>query len=136
MVRLPSVMSIYNIETMLGSCFIFNNGNTHNGLIFDPNGCSEPSKPARLHLLTACRDLNLNQNMVRLPSVMSIYNTETILGYRFIFNNGNTHNGLIFDQNECSEPSKSACLHLPIDGMPRPEIKQEHGDTILSHVYI
>ena len=23
---------------MLGSRFIFNNGNTHNGLIFDPNG--------------------------------------------------------------------------------------------------
>ena len=23
---------------MLGSCFIFNYDNTHNGLIFDPNG--------------------------------------------------------------------------------------------------
>ena len=38
MARLPSVMFIYCIETMLGSCFIFKNCNTHNGLIFDPNG--------------------------------------------------------------------------------------------------
>ena len=39
MVKLHSVMSIYCIETMLGSRFIFNNGNTHNGLIsrYDPN---------------------------------------------------------------------------------------------------
>ena len=40
MVELPSVMSIYSIETMFGSRFIFNNGNKHNGLIFDPKRTS------------------------------------------------------------------------------------------------
>ena len=39
MVPLHSIMSLYNVESMLGSRFIFNNGNTHNGLIsrYDPN---------------------------------------------------------------------------------------------------
>ena len=96
MVELHSVMSIYNVETMLGSRFIFNNGNTHYGLISDPKGCSEPPKQACLHLLAACRDLKSSQSMVELHSVMSIYNVETMLGSRFIFNNGNTHNGLMF----------------------------------------
>ena len=40
MVGLSSVMSIYNIETMLGSLCVFHNGNTHNELIFDPKGTS------------------------------------------------------------------------------------------------
>ena len=32
---------------MFDSRFIFNNGNTHNGLIFDTKEYSEPPKPAR-----------------------------------------------------------------------------------------
>ena len=96
---------------MLGSRFIFNNGNMHNGLILDPKGCSEPPKPARQHLLKACRDLKLSQNMVRLPSVMFIYNIQTMLGSRLIFNNGNTLNGLIFDTEGCSKPPNQASLH-------------------------
>ena len=59
---------------MLGSCFIFNNGNTHYGLISDPKGCSEPPKQACLHLLAACRDVKSSQSMVKLHSIMSIYN--------------------------------------------------------------
>ena len=106
MVELHSIMSIYNVETMLGSRFIFNNGNTLNGLISDPKGCSEPPKQAYQHLLAACRDLKLSQSMVELHSVMSIYNIETMLGSRFIFNNGNTHNGLIFDPKGCSDAPK------------------------------
>ena len=97
---------------MLASRFIFNNGNTHNGLISDPKGWSEPPKQACLHLLAACRDLTSSQSMVELHSVMSIYNVETMLGSRFIFNNGNTHNKLIFDPKGWSEPPKQACLHL------------------------
>ena len=63
---------------------------------------------SRWHLLTACRDLKLSQNMV-LPSVMSMYSIETMLGSCFIFNNGNKHNGLIFDPIGCSaEPPKPA----------------------------
>ena len=42
--RFSTVISIYSIETMLGSRFIFNNGNTQNGLIFDPKGGSDPPK--------------------------------------------------------------------------------------------
>ena len=80
---------------MLGSCFIFNNGNTHYGLISNPKGCSEPPKQACLHLLTAYRDVKSSQSMLELHFVMSIYNLETMLGSRFIFNNDNTHNGLI-----------------------------------------
>ena len=98
---------------MLASCFIFNNGNTHNGLIFDPKGCSdEPPKQACLHLLVACRDVKSSQRMVELHSVMSIYNVETMLGSRFIFNNGNTHNGLMFGPKGWSEPPKQACQLL------------------------
>ena len=78
---------------MLASRFIFNNGNTNNGLISDPKGCSEPPKQACLHLLAACHDMKSSQSMVQLHSVMSIYNVETMLGSRFIFRNGNTHNG-------------------------------------------
>ena len=36
MIKLHSVMSTYNVETILGSLCVFHNGNTHNGLIFDP----------------------------------------------------------------------------------------------------
>ena len=84
---------------MLCSRFIFNYGNTHNRLISDQKGCSEPPKQACLHLLAACHDVKSSQSMVKLHSVMSIYNVETMLGSRFIFNNGNTHNKLIFDPN-------------------------------------
>ena len=84
MVTLPSVMSNYNIETMLGSHFIFNDGNVHNGLIFERNGCSEPPKPARLHTLTACHVLKLSQNMVPLPSAMSTYNIETTICWALV----------------------------------------------------
>ena len=110
MVKLHSVMSIYNVETMLASRVIFNNGNTHNGLIFDPKGWSEPPKQVCLHWLTACRDVKLSQSMVELHSVMSIYNVETMLGSCFIFNNDKTRNGrLIFDpKGGCSEPLKPA----------------------------
>ena len=96
MVQLHSFISIYNVETMLGSRFIFNSGNTHNRLISDPKGCSEPPKQAYQHRLSACRDVKLSQSMVELHSVMSTYNVETMLGSRFIFNSGNTHNGLTF----------------------------------------
>ena len=116
MVKLHSVMSIYNVETMLASRFIFNNGNTHNGLISDPKGWSEPPKQACLHLLAACRDLTSSQSMVELHSVMSIYNVETMLGSRFIFNNGNTHNKLIFDPKGWPEPPKQA--HVYTDWRP------------------
>ena len=112
MVELHSVMSIYNVETMLCSRFIFNYGNTHNGLISDQKGCSKPPKQACLHWLTACHDVKLSQSMVELHSVMSIYNVETMLASRFIFNNGNTHNGLIFDPKGWSEPPNQACQHL------------------------
>ena len=97
---------------MLGSHFILNNGNTHNGLIFDPKGRSEPPKPALYYLLTDYRDLKLCQNMVNLHLVMSIYSIETMLDSRSIFYYGNTHNGLIFDPKGCSELHKTACLHL------------------------
>ena len=108
MVGLHSIMSIYNLETMSGSRFIFNNGNTLNGLIFDTEGCSKPPNQASLHWLPACRDIKCSQNMVGLHSIMSIYNVETMLGSRFIFNNGNMHNWLIFDPKGCSEPLKPA----------------------------
>ena len=81
---------------MLGSRFIFNNGNTLNGLIFDPKGCPKLPKQASLHRLTACRDMKWSQNMVELHSIMSIYNIETMFGSRFIFNNCKTHHGLVF----------------------------------------
>ena len=106
MVELRSVMSIYKVETMLASHFVFNNGNRQKELISDPKGCSEPPKQAYQHLLAACHDLKFSQSMVELHSIMSIYNVETMLGSRFIFNNGNTHNGLISDPKGCSEPSK------------------------------
>ena len=64
------------------------------------------------------------QNMARLPSVMSIYNIETMLGSRFIFNNDNTHNGLIFDPIKIAQSPQN------------PEIETEHGQTALGHVYI
>ena len=53
MVKLHLVMSIYNIETMLGSRFIFNNGNTHNGLIFGPKG--DQTSPKNKHMYTDWR---------------------------------------------------------------------------------
>ena len=96
MVPLHSVMSTYNVETMLCSRSIFNYCNTHNGLVSDQKGCSKPPKQACLHWLTACHDVKLSQSMVELHSVKSIYNLETMLCSRFIFNNGNTHNGLMF----------------------------------------
>ena len=108
MVELHSLMSTYNVETMLCSRFIFNYGNTHNGLVSDQKGCSKPPKEACLHWLTACHDVKLSQSMVEPHSVMSIYNVETMLGSRFIFNNGNTHNGLIFGPKGCSETPKQA----------------------------
>ena len=46
MVELHSVLYTYNVETMLASRFIFNNCNTHNGLIFDPKGFSHTQKTA------------------------------------------------------------------------------------------
>ena len=160
---------------MLGSHFIFNNDNTHDGLIFDSKGCSaEPQNqhgntywrpvvtwiwtrtwsdylqsclyiiqrlfwaivsfstmatrtmdwyltqkgaqsPQNQHsntYLTACRDLKLSQNTVGLPSIMSIHSIETMFGSLFIFNNGNTHNGLIFDQ-KCAQSPK-ICKVTPI----------------------
>ena len=109
MAELHSVMSIYNVETILGSRFIFNNGNKHNGLISDPRGCTEPPK-LYLHLLTACHDLRSSQSMVELHSFMSIYNVETMLASRFIFNNGNTHNGLIFDPKGFSHPETAVSV--------------------------
>ena len=33
-------MPTYNVETILGSLCVFHNGNTHNGLIFDPKRTS------------------------------------------------------------------------------------------------
>ena len=108
MVKLHSIMSIYNVETMLGSRFIFNNGNTHNGLMSDPKGWSEPQKQAYQHRLTACCDVKASQSMVEPHSIMSIYNVENKLSSRFIFNNGNTQNGLIPDPKGCSEPPKQA----------------------------
>ena len=135
MVKLHSVMSIYNLETMLGSRFIFNNGNTHNRLISDPKGWSEPPKQACLHWLAACRDLKSSQSMVKLHSVMSIYYVETMLGSRFIFNYGNTHYGLIFDPKGRSE-TQNKHINTPIGGLSWPEIEPEHGRTTFCHVYM
>ena len=114
-VKLQSIKSIYNVETMLGSRSIFNNGNTLNGLIFDTEGCSKPPNQASLHWLPACCDMKSSQNMVGLHSIMSIYNVETMLGSRLIFNNGNTLNGLIFDTEGCSKPPKQAYIHQLMD---------------------
>ena len=126
---------IYNVETMFGSRFIFNNGNTHNGLISDPKGWSEPPKQACLHLLVACRDLTSSQSMVELHSVMSIYNVETMLGSRFIFNNGNTHNRLISDPKVNQSPQNKH-INTPLGGLSWPEIEPEHGRTTFFYVYI
>ena len=84
--------------------------------IFDPKRCLEPPKRACAHLLVAYRDLKWSQSMVKLHSVMSIYNVETMLGSRFIFNNGNTHNGLIFDPNGVLRAPKTSTV-TPIDGL-------------------
>ena len=65
---------------------------------------AELPKQAYQHLLAACRDLKWSQSMVKLHPVKSIYNIETMLGSLFVFYNGNTYNGLIFDPNGCSEP--------------------------------
>ena len=108
MVELHSVMSICNVETMLASRFIFNNGNTHNGLISDPKGWSETPKQACLHLLAAYHDVKSSQSMVQLHSVMSMYNVVSMLGSRFIFRNCNTHNGLVFDPEGFSHTQKTA----------------------------
>ena len=80
----------------------FHNSNTHNGLIFNPEGCSELKKRAYLHLLTACRDLSSSQDStVPLHLVMSMYNLDTMLGSRYMFHNGNIHDRLIFDPKGC-----------------------------------
>ena len=112
MVELHSLMSTYNIETMLCSHSIFNYCNTHNGLVSDQKGCSKPPKQACLHWLTACHDVKLTQSMVELHSFMSIYNVETMLASRFIFNNGNTHNGPDVWSKRVIRDPKKACLHL------------------------
>ena len=86
MVELRSVMSIYKVETLLASHFVFNNGNRQKELISDPKGCSEPPKQAYQHWLTECHDVKSSQSMVELHSIISIYNVETMLGSHFIFN--------------------------------------------------
>ena len=79
---------------MLSSCFIFNNGNTPNRLIFDPQKGAQ--SPQNKQINTYC-DVKSSKSMVQLHPFISIYNVETMFGSRFIFNNGNTLNGLISD---------------------------------------
>ena len=134
MVKLHSLMSTYNVETMLCSRFIFNYGNTHNGLVSDQKGCSKPPKQACLHWLTACHDAKLTQSMVELHSLKSIYNVETMLCSRFIFNNGNTQWTDIWPKRVIRAPKTS--MLTPIGGLSWPEIVPEHGQTTFLHVYI
>ena len=69
-----------------------------------------------MSLLEACCDLKSSQSMVELHSFMSICNVETMLGSRFIFNNCNTHNGLISDPKRVLRAPKTS-MSTPIEGL-------------------